>query len=1111
MLKKKYKSITQLFLKVHIIFIHLFIFFKIPLKFFSPLIIEMNKTGRPKGSKNTPRRTLDLRDFIPEPEPIFKITSSQRKLLKTFNPDGLPDFRTKEFKKLSYDEKDSYIAEQLQIAIENRNNEKEKQLLNYFIINPAEFPNKDYRDYIDNMPLFYRTFKKYKGHHAVMRYYINKEIIFTENLNIPLKNYGKWWKDYSKYGYGIFNVKSEEITEIKYRDELLDYDFKGNIAIYNIIYRDNKKNELLFKKQFFKEHKISNCLLEPIKLWAIDCKEKAQSKSTYYRYKKIEEDINEYLELYLNSGVPQDEIINICNKLKIDISISLPLEKQNKFIDIKSNSKALKTFKFINTKFNHIDLDEVVLENKFIQLEKYKDLINIRENLIDNDKFYIYKMNNNKYTSIISNDGHYKIKDDFQLTIADFEIETGLDNCKICDIEDFELSKFVRNSCHYNNSINFIENFRDKIDNTIDYNYENSYLDLLNDEIYEIINLEDIKINYYYENYINHIDMKKAYANFKSCLYYQGFLGKITDFRKTDKIIGIGLYQINNLDFSNCEEKLKKLLLKLNVYHNNYIYSSPELQFLKDNEIKFNIICGAWGHSSFDFDFNQDMLNKKTDEGISYYAKWCGFINSQFLNSNYYLKSCKNFNYVLSKYGDCYDAIRYLKETNETIITIKKKNNYHLSHINSFITSYQRLNLIEQLQEINYNDLIRINVDCIYYYGNYNLELKNVFRHKKFKGCVLNDNSNSLISLFDEIPIYKYSNIEVNENYKSKINLGCGGSGKTTKELRDDGLIKKLFCPPSWKLARNKEKEEKVNVSVWYYITTKDPEIRNKILKKYNVLIIDEVSMMTEETKKILLEEFKLCKIIFCGDLGFQLPPIDNKEMTIEGIEKIEYFNNNYRCKCPKLLELLNKCREMIKDKKELNFINNFIIDFFKKQKRIINLEKLKEIYEINDMILSGTNDLKDAYTEIFKGKFDLKKFYITSNNRYYSNGEIFINQNKPEGVQSQERYCYTTHSIQGETAYDKVFIDISKMFDERMFYTALSRAMYLEQIYLIYSPKLITIQKEKEKKVYKTQTLKEYQHNKNIKEIEKNISKDLGLKSVFIQKTIWKNTDKEK
>lgn len=1010
------------------------------IKLFSPLNIDMNKkAGRPLGRKNTPLRTLDLRDYIPAPAPAlvarvakFKITTSQRKLLKSYNPEGLPDFRTKEFKKLSYDDKENYIFEQLQIAKENRNNEKkENKKLDYTIITPLNdfIFKKEIGDgiseFTDNMPLFYRTFKKYRGFDIIMRYYNNKEIQFTENLKIPLKNYGKWWKDYSKYGYGIFDSDSD--TGREFRSEFTDEEFEGKIAIYKILFKgkfdeDKERNE--FKKQFFKEHKISNCLLEPIKQWAINRKEQAESKTTYYRYKKIEEKIEDYLDLYLKSGVPQDEIINICNDLQIDISISLPLQKQNKFIDVKSNSKALKTFKFINTKFNHIDLDEVLLENKFIELKDYKDLIKIKNQLIEDDKFFIYKMNNNKYTSIITNEGQFKLFDEFQDTINKFEVKTGLNNCKICDIEDFELSQFVRDSCHYNNSINFI--------------------DKLNED-------KEIK----------HIDMAKAYANFKSCSFYDGFLGKITDFRSTNKIMGIGLYQIIFLNFSNCNDKIRKLLLKLNIYHNYYIYTSPELEFLKSLGVSFDIIAGCWGHSPMNFEFNEDMINKKTNEGIPYYSKWCGFINSQFLNSNYYLKSSFDYNEILKKFGDCYDGIRYLEETQETLITIKKKNNYHLSHINSFITSYQRINLLEQLFEFNFNDIIKINVDCVYYYGNENLKLKNVFRHKEFKECILNDNSNSLISLMEEIPNYKYSNIKVDENYKSKINLGCGGSGKTTKELRDDGLIKKLFCPPSWKLARNKEKEEGVNVSVWYYITTKDPEIRNKILKKYNVLIIDEVSMMTEETKKFLLKEFKLCKIIFCGDLGYQLPPINDKEMTTEGIEKIEYFKNNYRCKCPELLELLNKCREMINDKKKLYYINNYIIDFFKSRKRIINLEKLKEIYDINDMILSGTNDFKDAYTNIFKGKFNDKKFYITSNSRIYSNGEILISNEKPLGVSSEERYCYTTHSIQGETAYDKVFIDISRMFDERMFYTALSRAMYLEQIYLILSPE-IAIEAEK-------------------------------------------------
>jgi hypothetical protein len=41
-------------------------------------------------------------------------------------------------------------------------------------------------------------------------------------------------------------------------------------------------------------------------------------------------------------------------------------------------------------------------------------------------------------------------------------------------------------------------------------------------------------------------------------------------------------------------------------------------------------------------------------------------------------------------------------------------------------------------------------------------------------------------------------------------------------------------------------------------------------------------------------------------------------------------------------------------------------------------------------------------------------------------------------------------HSIQGETAHSKLFIDSSKMFCSKMFYTAVSRAKKIEQIQII-------------------------------------------------------------
>ena len=58
--------------------------------------------------------------------------------------------------------------------------------------------------------------------------------------------------------------------------------------------------------------------------------------------------------------------------------------------------------------------------------------------------------------------------------------------------------------------------------------------------------------------------------------------------------------------------------------------------------------------------------------------------------------------------------------------------------------------------------------------------------------------------------------------------------------------------------------------------------------------------------------------------------------------------------------------------------------------------------------------------------------------------------QLKPDKTDCEIRHAFTTHSIQGETATDKLFIDSSKMFDTRMFYTAISRAKTIEQIYII-------------------------------------------------------------
>ena len=484
-------------------------------------------------------------DPLEPPKPAkFKITSSQRKLLKAFNPEGLPDFRTREFKRLSYEEKEDYILNELAIAKENRKEQKKQKILNKLYYTEIDvsvvFPyyGGDYhqREFIELTSIFYKLYKSYRGMNIVIRYVNNNQILMTLVLDIPINNFSRWWKNYSKFGYGIFEGLSDSFI---YKQVFIDEDFNGYLYIYKQIDKNENNDQKIFIKQFFKDHPISNCLLEPIKQWAINIKDNAQTKSTYYRYKKIEEKINNYIDKYLDSGVPQDEIENICNDLQIDIDVSLPLQKDIKLLEAKSNKKPLKNFHFINTKFNHIDLNAIVYENKIINTDK-EFIINLKKQLDNDNKFYMYKMNDNIITSIITEDGQYKIYNEFQDDINNFEIETGLNNCKICDIKDFELSKFIRDSCHYNCSLKFVDkldeykstnfiyndysltikdqqiidskkyNIEKKDINNIHFNQLKNNrdiiincLDHLNNEIISIQNLEFIKNDEYYKYYKN--------------------------------------------------------------------------------------------------------------------------------------------------------------------------------------------------------------------------------------------------------------------------------------------------------------------------------------------------------------------------------------------------------------------------------------------------------------------------------------------------------------------------------------------------------------------------------------------------------------------------------
>jgi hypothetical protein len=199
--------------------------------------------------------------------------------------------------------------------------------------------------------------------------------------------------------------------------------------------------------------------------------------------------------------------------------------------------------------------------------------------------------------------------------------------------------------------------------------------------------------------------------------------------------------------------------------------------------------------------------------------------------------------------------------------------------------------------------------------------------------------------------------------------------------------------------------------------------------------------MLSNEGKDKILKRFPHHKIIFCGDLKYQLPPIEGSEFIVGKLPRFHH-TKNYRCKCEKLSDILKRCRKMIKEHPDKIPIGKFC-----EENLGLTIHDKESIqYDVNDLIITKTHQNKDKYTEKYK---DLKKYVVLENTRDYSNGEIIIGD-KPKKVRAELRHAFTIHSIQGETSKHKLFIDVNKMNSMRMLYTALSRSKYLDQIILI-------------------------------------------------------------
>ena len=858
----------------------------------------------------------------------------------------------------------------------------------------------------------------------VGKYDDNGNIIDLKKVQVIDNSYyidNDFWKDYKT----DFQVDSDYMVW----NNLETYDY---IEEAKFIFTKEKQLSYQYYEQEFLDG-LNHCFFHPLTTYFNDIIEEAKTEATKKKYqqkinlingKQLKDKFKDGLIQKYHGGIPEKDIGLVCEKLQIGVIIEQPFGK-NYLYEYRSNKKPLKVFRFINTRFNHLEYNHAPLKNDTIfksfeaETKTKKELEEIRKELTKNNELVIYTNNNFGITSIRTLKNYYKLESDFSKCVKEFEKEFGLNYCEIDSIKYPYLQEFINFSTHYN-----------------------SCIDLKDTSKFVINNKNVIPDN------INHIDMTKAYTQFYKSKYYCQFMGKITDFRKVNNHDINGLYYINNLDISKCNDKFKKLNKILNWFNNDNSYTKAELDMLKDKGGLFNVVLGAFG-LDLDFRFNEDMINKKEiikldDEElrIPYYSKWTGAISTDNHYKSIYMNGKKEFFNNIDITDDT--TIFYNEDMKEAKITFQKKYSYNKKHITSQITAYQRLIMLEQLEEMDLEKIYRICVDGIYY-EKHDFKINETFGDKTEKMTFRNSPSNDYLSNLNLDNGYDIDFInhvgEERQFYKKELFIGAGGNGKSFYNLNDKGLINSVFVCHSWKLTTNQQKEYFEKYGKFLYGSVHHRVFNNEIdlelNDKFNNYIIDEVSMLTEGQKKFIFENVK-GKIIMLGDINYQLPPIEKeKEMTIDGFDNVIELKKNYRFKCDKLKNIIKYIRNCINKK---NKVNKNLLGIKK-----INEEELKKIYNKDDLILVSRHIHNDNLNKLL----GVNKYKVIENTRDYKNGEIIFNEIK--GVKTELRNGYTIHSIQGETHKTKLFIYMKNITCDRMLYTAISRAEYIDNIYFVY------------------------------------------------------------
>ena len=727
---------------------------------------------------------------------------------------------------------------------------------------------------------------------------------------------------------------------------------------------------------------ISHCVFTPILNRLRDDYFKSESKDFK---KRLSQRIAKMtgLALEYSEGVPEDKMEEVAKASGFKIAIHNVLGNETDVY----NNKSTKALRFTNTRENHLDIGHIALDEETDKISQ-EEVIAIWQEAVEKNEFYMIE-------------GDLKEGVPRKIRTLTRCVEVYDPNKAYYDAlnSKIELNKYKFNTARNPDVNNFIKAGR----------IINAWATPLSDE-----------------KPTGHLDMPKAYTQFKKCSHYMGFLGVIHQWRsgKFDRAFieeHIGIYRFKVL---KCENELFTKLGLGSVH----ILPSPEILYFMDNGVEMELDAGVFG-SRMDFEFPDEMLADRR------YCIWSGRLSMEHKFRKYTFSSSKRWaRHLKHQFGN--DA-SYWEDKGVTSVNVPIESVATSHHILAFITSYVRIQMMEAMKKFKVSQLCKVLLDGIYFTGEKPMGLE-WFKEKEIK-----DQCDVSFGWYakEEIEV-AWNEVRFSEN---TLLTGQGGCGKTYGVLTDDCLNKILFVTPSHVLGADVREKYKVPYTTIHRLLGKECTIWKQDHFYPPVVLIDEITQIPAEWVDEVFLQYPDSLIVLAGDITSSGQWFQTRNGCPGNYSKIwkptcavEHIEGDRRSRDQELVEL----KVRIRDEMERIFVDGDsgeaqqMIGWAKQNLKQVSFFDVPSMFVKGDTCIAGTHDINHK----------LNLLGVVSG--YYKAGG-YISDCEKEGY--VERGSFTIHSYQGKTVEEgKIFIFLDDMFEYSMLYTAVSRAVNFSQLVFV-------------------------------------------------------------